>query len=213
MEAVIHGISSYGPPTPSLDRNGGPERSRRHVAQKRPRPAKSCLLCRKKKLKCDRLVPCRQCTMRNVHCTYDHEEEHSPGARITEELNVEGDQRRRKIPTPPPPREVRTYAGVPATVSTGRSSTLERGDRESTRSIGDLQSQINRLERLVSDRQHASSEAPQRSNFFDNHGAGPSTNSGTLSVKGSRSRFHGRNQRRSLLQEVSILTRINPATY
>lgn len=29
--------------------------------QKRPRPVISCLECRRKKLKCDRLLPCRQC--------------------------------------------------------------------------------------------------------------------------------------------------------
>ena len=198
MEQAVHDLSSPGPETPSLKRHAGTEQGRHHVPQKRPRPTKSCLLCRKKKLKCDRLAPCRQCIMRNVQCTYDQEEQPSPESRTTEELDVEG-HRRRKIPIPELPREVRTYAGVPP----GVSSTPETGDQESTRLIKGLQSQVDRLEQLIADQPHVSSKAPQRSSLCANHGAGSSTDPGTLTVKGARSRFHGRNQKRSLLKEVS----------
>jgi hypothetical protein len=41
--------------------------------QKRPRPVKSCLSCRTRKLKCDREQPCSQCVKnrRPEHCFYD----------------------------------------------------------------------------------------------------------------------------------------------
>jgi len=43
------------------------------VPQKRPRPVKSCLICRNKKLKCDKEQPCSACikSRRVEDCTYD----------------------------------------------------------------------------------------------------------------------------------------------
>lgn len=37
---------------------------------KRPRPVKSCLECRRRKLKCDRLIPCTQCQKSQRPCRY-----------------------------------------------------------------------------------------------------------------------------------------------
>lgn len=44
------------------------------TSRKRARPTKSCVECRRKKLKCDRLQPCMQCKklMREEFCTYAH---------------------------------------------------------------------------------------------------------------------------------------------
>ncbi len=95
-------------PDPSFGTDNSPYQPR-----KRPRPAQSCLSCRKKKLKCDRLAPCRQCIMRAAQCAYDHEEVIRSSARATEESSLESDERRRKVPIPPLPREVRNPAGVP----------------------------------------------------------------------------------------------------
>lgn len=39
-------------------------------AVKRPRPVKSCLECRRRKLKCDRLMPCTQCQKSQRPCRY-----------------------------------------------------------------------------------------------------------------------------------------------
>ena len=43
------------------------------IPQKRPRPVKSCLICRNKKLKCDKEQPCSACikSRRAEDCTYD----------------------------------------------------------------------------------------------------------------------------------------------
>lgn len=45
----------------------GPASSR---SVKRPRPVKSCIECRNRKLKCDRLCPCSQCQKSNRSCRY-----------------------------------------------------------------------------------------------------------------------------------------------
>jgi hypothetical protein len=49
-------------------------------ASKRPRPVISCLECRRKKLKCDRLDPCQQCIKigRPGRCTYQSGQEPVP---------------------------------------------------------------------------------------------------------------------------------------
>ncbi|CAJ2511219.1 Uu.00g068440.m01.CDS01 [Anthostomella pinea] len=41
-----------------------------HRSVKRPRPVKSCLECRRRKLKCDRLLPCTQCQKSQRTCRY-----------------------------------------------------------------------------------------------------------------------------------------------
>jgi hypothetical protein len=42
------------------------------LPNKRPRPVLSCMECRRKKLKCDRLLPCNQCSKngQSRHCCY-----------------------------------------------------------------------------------------------------------------------------------------------
>ncbi|KAI0415124.1 fungal-specific transcription factor domain-containing protein [Xylaria grammica] len=41
-----------------------------HRVVKRPRPVKSCLECRRRKLKCDRVMPCTQCQKSQRSCRY-----------------------------------------------------------------------------------------------------------------------------------------------
>lgn len=52
------------------------EDTRFESSRKRPRPVVSCLRCREKKLKCDRLLPCQNCTKTpggSAECTYNHD--------------------------------------------------------------------------------------------------------------------------------------------
>lgn len=77
------------------------EDTRFDTSRKRPRPVVSCLRCREKKLKCDRLSPCQNCTKvpggRN-ECTYNHDPTrsmpksrtttNSPGARTPDPKNT-----------------------------------------------------------------------------------------------------------------------------
>lgn len=60
-----HGRAASPPPTTTTPAN-------QDTVRKRARPTKSCLECRRKKLKCDRLQPCMQCKKlgREAHCTY-----------------------------------------------------------------------------------------------------------------------------------------------
>ncbi|KAK2598135.1 hypothetical protein QQS21_005767 [Conoideocrella luteorostrata] len=53
---------------------------------KRPRPVKSCTECRKRKLKCDRLLPCSQCQKSSRMCKYaaDHDPANISDASDTE---------------------------------------------------------------------------------------------------------------------------------
>ncbi|KAK3387509.1 fungal-specific transcription factor domain-containing protein [Podospora didyma] len=59
---------------------------------KRPRPVKSCIECRKRKLKCDRLGPCSQCQKSRRHCRYA---EHESGA-ISDDIS-EGEAGERSL--------------------------------------------------------------------------------------------------------------------
>ena len=136
--------------------------------------------------------------MRAAQCAYDHEEATSP-ARATEESSLESDERRRKVPIPPLPREVRNSAGVPVVAPF---TPIARND-ESIRTIQDLQDRVRRLEQMISNQTPVSVEAPRLSSPCVNQTPGSSTNLGTLNVKGSRSRFHGQNKRSTLLREVS----------
>ncbi|KAK7977918.1 hypothetical protein PG996_003969 [Apiospora saccharicola] len=66
-------MADHGTPTPTPTSTHDPGSG--HGAAparsvKRPRPVKSCIECRKRKLKCDRLLPCSQCQKSQRHCRY-----------------------------------------------------------------------------------------------------------------------------------------------
>ncbi|KAK4040324.1 hypothetical protein C8A01DRAFT_15766 [Parachaetomium inaequale] len=65
-----NGAPSSGPlpsSIPSFTPLNSPSRPR---SVRRPRPVKSCIECRRRKLKCDRSVPCSQCTKGRRGCRY-----------------------------------------------------------------------------------------------------------------------------------------------
>lgn len=80
------------------------EDTRFESSRKRPRPVVSCLRCREKKLKCDRLSPCQNCTKLPgglTECTYNHDHTktttipsksrpstNSPGERTPDRLTI-----------------------------------------------------------------------------------------------------------------------------
>lgn len=64
---------------------------------KRARPVVSCLRCREKKLKCDRVEPCENCIKagHGADCTYNQNPESAPKAKrvqVTPELAKRSDQ-------------------------------------------------------------------------------------------------------------------------
>jgi hypothetical protein len=57
-------------------------------SRKRPRPVVSCLRCREKKLKCDRTLPCHNCTKssRSSACTYS--DDVNPGSASKRQMTM-----------------------------------------------------------------------------------------------------------------------------
>ncbi|KAL3480472.1 hypothetical protein BJX99DRAFT_254463 [Aspergillus californicus] len=151
-------------------------------ARKRTRPVVSCLRCREKKLKCDRVTPCENCI--KAGCP--------TGCAFQDGLGNA-------------PKRVRLESGAMSTDSSDRNLTL-RSDT-GLGIIEDLQQRVRRMEDLFSIRSEAQlagtngmvldrADAPEVAPPLS---ARPYL--GTLGVKGSRTRYHGHNHRISLLRQ------------
>ncbi|KAJ5545837.1 hypothetical protein N7494_003422 [Penicillium frequentans] len=152
--------------------------------RKRPRPVVSCLRCREKKLKCDRVAPCQNCVKGGyeAECTYhqqpDAVDPHSQ---------------------PKPKRAKIAEAIEPGTLWMGPSIGI----------IEDLQQRVLKLESLHAVGPHANNYGPIRDASVQNSWPRPeisqssSSYLGTLVVKGSRSRYHGQNDRITLLNQFA----------
>ena len=162
--------------------------------RKRPRPVVSCLRCREKKLRCDRLLPCENCTKAScaAKCTYGHS---SPAP--DQERPAEHALPRGKRSQPVEGSGTSEHEQLPRAVGV----------------VEDLQRRVAKLEEaLVSSRLLSTS-----STAIDESGAScQSVNTvrsksssarqlGTLVVKGSRSRYHGQNDRITFLNQVHHL--------
>ncbi|KAF2198585.1 hypothetical protein GQ43DRAFT_378261 [Delitschia confertaspora ATCC 74209] len=146
-------------------------------SRKRPRPVVSCLRCREKKLKCDRASPCQNCV--KGHCPNDcaYAQFPPPGSSTTAGSKPKRDGVSQASITPPEPGP-----------------------------IEDLQQRVAKLEEILIFRPASSYEAMQSP--APSNGTNQSTASapshqflGTLVVKGSRSRYHGQNDRETLLNQ------------
>jgi Fungal Zn(2)-Cys(6) binuclear cluster domain len=148
-------------------------------SRKRPRPVVSCLRCRDKKLKCDRLLPCESCTKAGCtsQCKYtDHQSNKS--ARTSPALL-----------TPQSPVAVnKKHDGNHPSSGLGL--------------IEDLRLRVSKLEEMLalSTPSLVGAAASPRLNVS---GATSTGNVfGTLIVKGTRSRYHGQNDKITLLRQV-----------
>ncbi|KAF2809441.1 uncharacterized protein BDZ99DRAFT_531755 [Mytilinidion resinicola] len=144
-------------------------------SRKRPRPVVSCLRCREKKLKCDRITPCDNCVKAQCsnECTF------------------------KQFPTVKPKHDaVQANPQRPA-------GTLPLGST----SVEDLHQRVAKLEALISLRpssMHSTTENPAATNITSqSSAASPRFDLGTLVVKGSRSRYHGQNDRVTLLNQFT----------
>ncbi len=202
LQPVYYDVNSSRPETSSHNHSLGIGNRVHQVPHKRPRLVKSCAICRNKKLKCDRLLPCHQCSKsgRAPQCYYGREDENIPQARATEESSLESGQRRRKIPSPTGFAEVRSHVGLPAILP----PTPALENNESIGVIENLQNRVDKLEKLLSSHPELSAESSRQFSLGSKPGAGSLTNVGTLNVKGLRSRFHGLYQKHTLLNEVSL---------
>lgn len=172
-------------------------------SQKRPRPVLSCLECRRKKLKCDRLLPCKQCDKAGVsaQCKYNRHLESQSQVQLTDESDLERDQRAWKTARP----EQRSSSHRQGDSSMEHASSSSSGvvSKKQIGVIEDLQYRVNQLERLSSGRSQSPALAQQNDSGYAEQGSRSSPNyMGVLSVKGSRSRYHGLNHKITLLQQV-----------
>ena len=164
--------------------------------RKRPRPVVSCLRCRDKKLRCDRLMPCENCNKAGCasKCMYGQQptptQAPEPGLPVPQEPALS----KRK---PSQPRDINETSG-----------------HDPPRSVGiveDLQARVFKLEEALSINRlpsttviHNESRAsPQSVNTIQSTAS--QRQLGTLVVKGSRSRYHGQNDRVTLLNQVPHL--------
>ncbi|MCJ1306500.1 hypothetical protein MMC25_000143 [Agyrium rufum] len=203
--------------------------------QRRPRPTLSCLDCRRKKLKCDRLQPCQQCVKigRAASCVFRSHVDPSDSA-------AETDDRPPKRPRlGSDEREQRRSSTLPGIRSLASPGALDRHQRPGTDGAGndDIRKRIERLERELracvdatngqngSSIQSASSveisNGSAKSQFkgtggllpfsHPNHsklGFATPTREGHLDMKGARCRYHGPNNVYAMLEEFDDVKEI-----
>ncbi|ESZ95928.1 hypothetical protein SBOR_3741 [Sclerotinia borealis F-4128] len=172
------------------------EDTRFDSSRKRPRPVVSCLRCREKKLKCDRLLPCQNCTKipgGSAECTYNHDPtKFIPKSRTTSTTSP-GNR------TPP---DLKIISNI------GNEVNIIQGNGGGG-VVEELQSRVARLEDLLqvsgrlSNIQRSPSQPPKTYKVSKRPNVPTSSIPGlcTLVVKGSRSRYHGQNDRITLLNQ------------
>ncbi|KAF3025467.1 hypothetical protein E8E14_002780 [Neopestalotiopsis sp. 37M] len=165
---------------------GGGSASGSSRSVKRPRPVKSCIECRNRKLKCDRLLPCSQCQKSNRNCRYAADGD----------VNNLSDASDAEVPDRPPKKQA-----LPAGAESPAASSKSR-DRNVTVPISlweDYGLRLERLEKLVL-ASGAKSPLVKELNLRAPPLASSTTTIRGLTVKGSlRTRFFGQNSTRVLL--------------
>ncbi|KAF6831361.1 zn2cys6 transcription factor [Colletotrichum plurivorum] len=152
---------------------------------KRPRPVKSCTECRKRKLRCDRNLPCSQCQKSHRNCKYAAEHDSSL---LSDGSDVEvGDLQR------PPKRSclpTGTTSG-PHPPEPSSLAPLRNGDQTGSSALEELTSRLDRLEKQFAIKSPAGTEfsgAGQRLPLS------PETIRGLTVKRGAlRTRFFGQN--------------------
>ena len=163
----------------------------RPIPRKRRRPTASCVRCREKKVRCDRMMPaCDNCIRAASKCAY---------RQFVPDLSPE-------LPTPEP-RQKRTR---PAEGGKANGHEIPRG----VGIVEDLQARVNKLEDTLAangllDRRTINESRTSLQPVDTIHLTTSPRRLGTLVVKGSRSRYHGQNERATLLNQVSCLFRID----
>ncbi|KAI9716677.1 MAG: hypothetical protein M1812_005215 [Candelaria pacifica] len=172
--------------------------------QKRPRPVLSCIDCRRKKLKCDRSLPCTQCWKAGIalQCTYKKLEGSLSNAQAHNTDGSESDSVERA-------RKTARIASKGCTPNQGSSSDLFKSQPSSKvrqpKNIGvveDLQCRVAQLERLLLDRPHGLLVGPEGDGTHGQaRGLISPGQAGFFCIDGQRSQFHGQGHKVALLRE------------
>jgi len=168
----------------------------RTLSRPRPRPVLSCLRCRSRKIKCDRLLPCKQCTLtgHDRYCSYHLQ----PKAESSSSQSHNG---RTAV-------QVSVDSSTVETEDKNLVSAVIRQSQNSLERVEDLlslQQRIQTLERIC--RTHSStpvntSSVENGSNAEGSRAQYPKIDA-ALSIKSSGPRYHSENYKKSLLHHVS----------
>jgi len=173
---------------------------------KRPRPVKSCTECRKRKLRCDRQLPCSQCQKSRRGCRYSAEHD-SANASDASDVDMTELPRPSKRNCPPgfPPSAGGGSRHLPDLSVTSIGPTKGGSETIPTSVVEELVLRMDRLEKhLIASRSPARTDVSV-SRSQRNVAAPPSTIRG-ISVKkeSMQTRFFGQNCSRVMLNLVSF---------
>jgi hypothetical protein len=160
----------------------------------RPRPVLSCLRCRSRKIKCDRLVPCKQCTStgHDRECSYNDRPKPEGGSRT-----VNGSISR-QTPTAASIIDVGNSnhqpAIAPPTTSQGTTTLI---------TLISLQERLQKLEQLCATQSHAPVKTSYCENAATETGRSLLQVEGRMSIKTSGPRYHSESYKKSLSHHVS----------
>ncbi|KAK4166218.1 fungal-specific transcription factor domain-containing protein [Cladorrhinum sp. PSN259] len=195
MEAML---DSGGPPgqprTPSVSSSTALDNFAQPKSVKRPRPVKSCIECRKRKLKCDRSGPCSQCQKSRRPCKYADPQENGGGSDVSD---GEPAERPGKRPQHLPGMSDGDY---------GRPFALVNGfghSRRNSIAIEELTARLEQLERLITERN--SPTLSYRQHYSLAVRARPSN--GSLRCQASGLGLHGGQEVLNLFDEADGLMR------
>ncbi|KAI3535050.1 fungal specific transcription factor [Colletotrichum tamarilloi] len=157
---------------------------------KRPRPVKSCTECRKRKLRCDRNLPCSQCQKSHRNCKYAAEHDSSM-------LSDGSDAEMGEVQRPPKRNCLPTTATSGPQTAESSFVPLRNGESTGHTALEELTSRLDRLEKQFMIRSPAGTE-------FSGTGQrlplSPETIRGLTVKRGAlRTRFFGQNSVRVLL--------------
>lgn len=169
--------------------------------KKRPRPVMSCFECRRKKLKCDRLLPCHQCKKsgRTARCAYAVQED-SLELEDHDTLSVRKKARPDNLSHQEEEYE-RERNDVMARVENGIDAIATTGI---VTDVYDLKARVAKLESILSKKpQNDEDQSTSQPNVLQNQVAPASDHQksiiGMLVTKGNRSRYHAPDQKLPLL--------------
>ncbi|KAI1330678.1 hypothetical protein F5Y16DRAFT_340100 [Xylariaceae sp. FL0255] len=175
-------MEDYHTPSASGPESLSTPKSAQSRIVKRPRPVKSCLECRRRKLKCDRLLPCSQCQKSQRGCRYAVD-----GDGGTPSDGSDGEAADRTVKRNRGPLLLDNGHGG-SVVLPADCSILE-----------DHTSRIERLEQMMLDKHSPPADGSTSGSSASPFPAASALNMQRLSIKGSRSRLFGPGSTRVIL--------------
>ena len=172
--------------------------TRRTASRSRPRPVLSCLRCRFRKIKCDRLLPCNQCALtgHDRQCSYNSQ-------------TNSGETVGRQTPNQSISRQALTDASLTDKVHSGDQAPAvthtENRIGHSSETLDSLQRRLQVLEQLYST--HSGTLAKTLGGNEDGRDADRSLTraDAALSIKTPGPRYHSQNYKKLLFRQVSFI--------